>query len=100
MKSIFKTFNRINESLKPILNTEDPHSTYLSSDTLRSLLQDISEIYLAHIYDKRIRTAMLTFLVTDCFNPVCSENGLCQLDPSEFVDYMTANSREHAINSA
>ena len=100
VKSIFKTFSRINESLKPILHTDDPTSTYLSSETLRGILQDISEVYLAHIYDKRIRAAMMTYLVSECFNPVCGEHDLCQLDPAEFVDYMTTNLREHAINSS
>jgi hypothetical protein len=42
---------------------------------------DVSDVYLAYIYDARVKMGLLKSLVMDAFNPAALEIEQCQLDP-------------------
>lgn len=77
VKSIFKVFSRVNDNLKHVIDLDDPESTYFSAELSRNILLDIYDVYLAHVYDKKIKSALIVAVVSECFNVFGGQNNQC-----------------------
>jgi midasin (ATPase involved in ribosome maturation) len=98
VKQVFKLFARVNNTLKTIVDLENKDNTYISSDVSQSILLDIADTFLAHIYDKNVRSNLLLSLVSESFNPFCVAHDQVQLDPQEFRDFSMLHTRHYGIS--
>jgi len=98
VKQVFKLFARVDQTLSKIVNLAHKESTYVSSDTAQTILLDIADTFLAHIYDKNVRSHLLFSLVSESFNPFCVSHDQVQLDPQEFMDFTMQHTRSYGIS--
>ena len=45
-------------------------SEFKSTGFVRSMLQDIAEVYLAHLYDFKIKSKIMESIINDVYNPM------------------------------
>jgi len=98
VKQLFRVCQRINSILSSIVDLEHPGSLFLSSATARDILTDMVDVFLAYLYDKRIKTILVSALVVEVFNPACLQNSQTQIDPQELVDYLLEQTRDFGIS--
>ena len=70
---------------------------FISSTHSQNLLLEIADIYLAHIYDKSVRTALLLALAAEA-NSLFSAVGQAQLAADAFLDYAMKHTREYGVS--
>lgn len=98
VKQIFKAFQRVDNLLSKIVDLNDKEGSYVSSDTAQSIILDISDVFLAHVYDKNVKADLLFSLIAEAYNPFCQKHDQVQLDPQEFLDFAVQNTRQYGIN--
>tara|TARA_B110000285_G_scaffold231311_1_gene299734 strand:+ start:88 stop:975 length:888 start_codon:yes stop_codon:yes gene_type:complete len=98
IRQVFKLFARVEDQLRAIVNLDDTEPPFLSSQVSSHILQELVDVYLAHIYDTKILRALASSLLRDVYNPTCERNGLGHLDNDELVDYITEHGRGYGIN--
>lgn len=64
----------MDQILKAVVNLEDPSDTFISSSVMINILQEIHDIYFAHLYDANIKAALLRDLIFEILNPLCLKN--------------------------
>lgn len=98
MRQVFKLFARVDDQLTSVVNLGDSESPFLSSQVLSIILQEVIDVYLIHIYDKRIIRILIASLLKNVYGPACEANGLAHLDHDELQDYITEHGRSYGIN--
>lgn len=68
VKQVFKLFNRVEHLLHGVTNLEDQEPAFLSSEVSKSILADIADLFVTHIYDHEIKASLLHSLVAEAFN--------------------------------
>lgn len=70
----------------------------MSSQVSKAILQEVIDVYLAHIYDKKITRSLILSLLKNVYDPACERNGLGHLDHDELLDFITEHGRGYGIN--
>ena len=81
VKQTFKLFARVDDALKKVVDLDHPESAFISSNLAQSILMEVIDTFLAHIYDQKIKANLILSLVQDAFNPMCQRHDQGQLDP-------------------
>ena len=71
---MFKVFARVDHALKGIVDLDHPGSVFISSNLAQSILLEVVDTFLAHIYDQQIKANLILSLVSDAFNPTCQRH--------------------------
>lgn len=99
IKHVLKLFARVDRSLESHLqDAADVEQLFLSSSATQGLLQDISEVYLAHLYSQTIFTNVIGSLVTQVINPCLQTQNQAPIDAQELIDYTMVHGRQYGIS--
>ena len=81
IKNTFKLFGRVDHVLKSVVDLDHPESVFISSNLAQSILLEVVDTFLAHIYDQQIKANLILSLVSDAYNPMCQRHDQGQVDP-------------------
>ena len=94
IKHVLKLFTRVDRSLQGQLHdTSDAESLFLPSAATQGLVQDIGEVYLAHLYSQAIFGSVMGSLLTSVINPYFQAQSQAPVDLQEFSDYSLMHGR-------
>lgn len=95
VKHVFKVFARIDRSLAALGAAGG--ELFISSTLSRAILQDIVDVYLAHLYSQAIYRQLVESVITDALNPCLLAQDQAPLDPTEFADFAMIHGREYGV---
>lgn len=99
-KQFFKVLNRIDCLLSEHLNLDSLENSYISSSTSISINLELVDVYLAHIYDKSIKSLLIEGFIKEVYNPLCLSHNVPQVDVNEFLDIVLTKSRDFGVNDS